>query len=133
MRLFRPRKKSTAENVLPLINVVFLLLVFFMLAGVLEKGERLDITPPETLNAAQPNDTTVVLLVGADGRISFQDEIFQRTDVVGRLKAYFADNPDGRLKLKADAQSDAAMVLALIEELRAVGLKELDLLAIGAS
>ena len=53
--------------------------------------------------------------------------------MVGRLKTYFTENPDGRLKLKADAQSDAAMVIALIEELRAVGLKELGLLATGAS
>ena len=74
-----------------------------------------------------------VLLIAADGRLSFRDEILDRADVVGRLKTYFTENPDGRLKLKADAQSDAAMVIALIEELRAVGLKELGLLATGAS
>lgn len=133
MRLVKPKKKSAAENVLPLINVVFLLLIFFMLAGALEKAELLDITPPETANSGQPDDTTAILLIAADGRLSFRDEILERAEVVGSLKAYFAEHPDGRLKLKADAQSDAAMVIALIEELRAVGLKELGLLATGAS
>ncbi|MEP3114638.1 biopolymer transporter ExbD [Nisaea sp.] len=133
MRLVKPKKKSAVENVLPLINVVFLLLIFFMLAGALEKAELLEITPPETANSGQPDDTTAILLVSADGRISFEDKILERADVVGHLRDYFAQHPDGRLKLKADAQSDAAMVIALIEELRAVGLKELGLLATGAS
>tara|TARA_R110002012_G_scaffold35379_3_gene101067 strand:- start:315 stop:716 length:402 start_codon:yes stop_codon:yes gene_type:complete len=133
MRLVKPRKKPAAENVLPLINVVFLLLIFFMLAGALEKAELLEITPPETASSGQPGDAMAVLLVAADGRLSFENEILALADIVGRLKAYFAEHPDGRLKLKADAQSDAAMVIALIEELRAVGLKELGLLATGAS
>jgi len=133
MRLVREKQKSAVENVLPLINVVFLLLIFFMLAGALEKADLLDIEPPETLATALPDDTTAMLLVDDDGTLSFRDEIVRRDEIVPRLKAYFAAHPDGRLKLKADAESDAADVIALIEELRAVGLKELGLLATGAS
>ncbi|UUX49011.1 biopolymer transporter ExbD [Nisaea acidiphila] len=133
MQLVKPKRKSAAENVLPLINVVFLLLIFFMLAGALEKADLLDIEPPETLSTETPDDTTAMLLVDDDGTLSFRDEIVPRAQIVARLQAYFAEHPDGRLKLKADAGSDAADVIALIEELRAVGLKELGLLATGAS
>lgn len=133
MQLRKKPKPSAGENVLPLINVVFLLLIFFMIAGALEKADLLDITPPETKTEASPDDTEAMLLVAADGTLSFQDAIVPRAEIVGRLKAYFAENPDGRLKLKADADSDASEVIALIDELRAVGLKELGLLATGAS
>ncbi|WP_420406049.1 ExbD/TolR family protein [Nisaea sp.] len=133
MRLVKPKRKSAAENVLPLINVVFLLLIFFMLAGALEKADLLDIQPPETLGTELPDDTTAILLVDDDGTLSFREEIVRRDQIVARLQTYFAEHPDGRLKLKADAQSDAAEVIALIDELRAVGLKELGLLATGAS
>ncbi|WP_193182995.1 ExbD/TolR family protein [Nisaea sediminum] len=133
MRLVKPKRKSAAENVLPLINVVFLLLIFFMLAGALEKADMLNIDPPETLATELPDDTTAILLVDEQGALSFRDEIVGRDQIVARLTAWFAEHPDGRLKLKADAKSDAAEVIALIEELRAVGLKELGLLATGAS
>ncbi|MBO6560979.1 MAG: biopolymer transporter ExbD [Nisaea sp.] len=133
MRLVKPKRKSAAENVLPLINVVFLLLIFFMLAGALEKADLLDIQPPETLGTDLPDDTTAILLVDDDGTLSFRDEIVRRDEIVARLKAWFVEHPDGRLKLKADARSDAADVIALIEELRSAGLKELGLLATGAS
>lgn len=133
MQLVKPKRKSAAENVLPLINVVFLLLIFFMLAGALEKADLLDIEPPETLSTDQPDDTTAILLIDDAGTLSFRDEIVPRGEIVARLQAFFAEHPDGRLKLKADAAADAASVIALIEELRAVGLKELGLLATGAS
>lgn len=133
MRLLKAKPKSAAENVLPLINVVFLLLIFFMLAGALEKADLLDIDPPETLGTELPDGTTAILLVDKDGTLSFRDEIVRRDQIVARLTAWFTEHPDGRLKLKADAKSDAADVIALIEELRAVGLKELGLLATGAS
>lgn len=133
MRLIKQKRTSAAENVLPLINVVFLLLIFFMLAGALEKADLLDIEPPETVSNGRPDDGEAILLVASDGTLSFEDEFLPRDRVVARLQAYFAAHPDGRLKVKADAESDAAAVIALIDELRAVGLKELGLLATGAS
>lgn len=133
MKLAKKARPAAGENVLPLINVVFLLLIFFMIAGALEKADMLDITPPETATKGQPDETEALLLVAADGTLSFEDAIVPRSQVVARLKSYFNANPDGKLKLKADANSDAADVIALIEELRGVGLKQLGLLASGAS
>ena len=40
------RPRSTEDNILPLINVVFLLLIFFMLAGVLTQSPPFSLTPP---------------------------------------------------------------------------------------
>ena len=52
MQFRRPtRKPDSEERVLPLINVVFLLLIFFMLAGRLSEAELFEVTPPESAGA----------------------------------------------------------------------------------
>ena len=52
------RKRQTYEAVVPLINVVFLLLIFFLLAGTMQQAEPVDVTlPTGDLDEVKPPDS----------------------------------------------------------------------------
>ena len=120
------RPRSTEENVLPLINIVFLLLIFFMLAGVLAQNPPFELNSPataETEGSAQLERQ--VLAVAADDRLAFAGDPIERDDLAEAL----ADWPDDKpLQIRADGGLTAASMTGLFAALRRAGISEVDLL-----
>lgn len=133
MQLHRPRRKpDSEERVLPLINVVFLLLIFFMLAGRLSEAELFKVTPPQSTGAgeaATEETEAIELLLAADGRLALNGELLEPQDLKAALSARGSGLADVPATLKADAEADALAVVAVMESLRAAGLRDVRLVA----
>ncbi len=129
MRLPETPRREQAENVIPLINIVFLLLIFFMLAGVLTRPDVFDVQPPESRQGQQTDlpDEGVILL-GADGRLAFADQELTLEGLEDEVARWLADEPDRRLTLKADADVSADRLLDVMDRLRDAGADRLMLL-----
>ena len=130
MRFESPRpRNSDEERVLPLINVVFLLLIFFMLAGKLAVTDAFEVAPPRSASEAQPQAREMLVLVGADGRLALGDEILEERALQTAVSARVA-NGDPRIRLKADGRAEAARVVEVMELLREAGVEKLKLLTV---
>ena len=136
-KLRRPRRGQEMEGTLPLINVVFLLLVFFMVAGALERLDAFQVDAPR----ADANDTTRpernVVLIGADGRLAYEDRIVPGPEDLGATvaEARALAGPealDAPLTVKADAAADAAFVVGVLEALRSAGVRRVSLMTEGS-
>ncbi len=128
MRLRRRSHPSDSENVLPLINIVFLLLIFFMVAGVMEQADLFTIEPPESRAGSEAHPGDGLLLMAPDGRLALDGQPIDRARLAAVLAAYREENPGVELTLKADANGDAVEVIGLLEDLRKAGEKTVILL-----
>lgn len=142
MQFRRPtRRPDSEERILPLINVVFLLLIFFMLAGRLSEAELFDVSPPQSAAAADadaPEEAQAIeLLLAADGRLALNGAAIDRGGLEAALAEQGAALRAGRagkpVTLKADAAADALAVVAVMEILRAAGLHKVQLIAQAAA
>ena len=69
MRLRSPRPpRNDEERILPLINIVFLLLIFFMVAGRLAASDPFPIVPPHSSSEGMVDTRDLAVFVAADGR-----------------------------------------------------------------
>jgi len=133
MGLFRPpppKPKSDDERVLPLINVVFLLLIFFMLAGRLVASDAFRIEPPQSASDGPVRAQGLVVLVAADGRLALDNVPVEATALRSAVADRIAEQPALRVRLKADGAADASRVVGVMEALRAAGVAELQLLTV---
>ncbi len=122
-----PRRASNAEeNVLPLINVVFLLLIFFMVSGSLIQEPPFQLTPPTTHHADAQDAKPEYLAIGADGRLAWTGEAIDTDQLAGRLKQ--RPEPEAPLQVRADRRLDARELTQLLAELRAGGVAQIQLL-----
>ena len=133
MQLMSPRRpRNDDDRILPLINVVFLLLIFFMLAGRLAATDPFRIDPPTSVNAGAVEAGTLLVQIGADGRLALNGEEMERpalkTAVSGHVGAGYA----GTVRLKADGAVAASEVVAVLELLREAGAGSLQLLTVPA-
>jgi biopolymer transport protein ExbD len=122
-----PRRTTNAEdNILPLINVVFLLLIFFMVSGTLIQEPPFAVTPPNTQHAAPLDSQAEYLAIGADGRLAWIGEAIEPADLAERLSQ--RQQPGAPLQVRADRRLEARVLTGLLAELRAGGVAQIQLL-----
>lgn len=114
---------------LPLINIVFLLMVSFMLVGALSPPDAFELDPPRSTTLMPSGAGAQSLVVAADGRLGLGREAFPPAELAARAAAWRAQNPGVALQVKADAAADTQAVLAVLDTLRAAGIERVDLLA----
>ncbi|GGO53887.1 biopolymer transport protein ExbD [Roseovarius pacificus] len=115
--MIRVRKRPTREPTIALINIVFLMLVFFMVAGTLAQpmDGDLSLVRTEDLEGRAPPDA---LVVHDDGRLSYRGEdidsvasFFDRLDEANRTE----------VRLVPDRDLSAETLVAVAAELRGSG------------
>lgn len=125
MRFEPSRREAGEERMLPLINVVFLLLIFFMLSGQLATTDPFGTEPPRSTSEGLMHERQIVVHLAADGRLAFNGAIMDETalrDAVAR------HGPSSKVQFKADGRADAVRMVATMELLRSAGVERVDLL-----
>lgn len=116
-----------ADPTLPLINIVFLLLIFVMLSGVIRAADPLPLDPATA--RVEPSGTPVAtrtLYVGADGRMTWNG--LEGELALDGFAAAFAQETWERAWLKADRNAEAATIVRLTERLRNGGVNTLTMI-----
>lgn len=126
-----PRRKSD-EAMLPLINLVFLLMVFFMLVGGITTPDALEMQAVQARQLNEADAAHMGLLVGRDGQLALGGQVFDIEQLAPRIEAWRQAQAGRSLQLKADARADAQFVVALLEQLRGLGLEDVEILAVEA-
>jgi len=129
MKIPPPTEGSRTElSVVPLVNVVFLLLIFFMLVGQVSSPEPLDIDPPRSVSGREDSGRAVKVLLTRDGQIAVQSVVLPAAALSERVGGILADQPDAEFQVKADARVEAVRMIEVMESLRAAGVERLTLL-----
>jgi len=138
MQIPSPRPAGSTGNLLPMINVVFLLLIFFLISAQLAPPEPFAVTPPQA-EAASEAQGEFTLHLAADGILAFHDTQSPAPDadaavlaaLAAQRTAYCAQNDctaeSPRLMLRADAQTGVARLAALLPQLGQMGFAVTDL------
>ena len=125
MRFASSSSKAGEERILPLINVVFLLLIFFLLAGRLAATDPFPVEAPHSLGGERIGGHDLVVHVGADGSLAFNGSVL---DEPGLRSAAALQGSYGTVRIKADGRVEARRVIAIMEILRESGVERLELL-----
>ena len=130
IRFERSGSKRGEERVLPLVNIVFLLLIFFMLAGRLTASDPFRVEPPRSLSGADAAARDLIVLVGAQGRLALDGEVMEPLAIRSAVSGRVTDDAAVSVLVKADGQVEAVRVVAVIELLRETGIRHLKLLTV---
>ncbi|MBO6686112.1 MAG: biopolymer transporter ExbD, partial [Parvibaculum sp.] len=121
-----PRKQF--ETLVPLINVVFLLLIFFLLAGTMQPAENVAVSLPEGALNDRESDVPTTLIVEADGSVWLGDRPTDAKFAAHLVEKFLDDEGAKRVAIKADADAPAEAVLELMEGLREAGVEQVTIM-----
>ena len=110
-------------NLIPLINVVFILLIFFMMVGRIEKSDTLRMRLPMTQDAgSEPNEPSVVMIyLDPTGRIAVNQDFVAKEDLAVIIKTALLEDAKKPVRIKADAQLPATTLIWVMNTLEKAG------------
>ena len=123
-------KRNDDDRILPLINVVFLLLIFFMLAGKLSAGDPFRVDPPASLSEGPATAKQIEILIGSDGQLALDDALVDETGLREGVERRLGESEGVPVNVKADGGVEALRVVAVMELLRDAGVEKLRLLTV---
>lgn len=132
MKLFTSaqNRKDKDDNLIPLINVVFLMLIFFMLAGQITASDAFKVTPPSSLIEAPVLEALEFeVLFNADGDLALNNTLMTLEDIKSLLSESKQSQQDVEINvaLKADADVSAAQLKPLLTALTEIQVNQVTL------
>jgi len=126
------RPPDRQDRLIPMINVVFLLLIFFLIAGTIRTADDRNIEPPELAASSTLERNQPVLSIEADGSLYFQDQAVEAEAAITMIRDALAEEPDQEreLQIRADRRTPASIVLPFLQKLRDSGFQSISLIAV---
>ncbi|PCK08587.1 MAG: biopolymer transporter ExbD [Alteromonadaceae bacterium] len=109
-------------NMTPMLDIVFIMLIFFIVTAVFVKTPGVDVVRPEANNAQAVKRVSTLIGIAKDNSIWINKKQVELEDlryIVAKLKQ---ENPKGKVVIKADADSNAGLVVAIVEQLNQIGI-----------
>ena len=130
MKLRRDIDRENREPVIvPLVNIVFLLLIFFMLVGRVTPPEAVPVEPPRsTASTLSTGNGDPVVLISATRRLALNDVEMEEDLLLSAITELRAQDPSLTIRVKADAELEAEHLLRIMESLQRAGIARLLLL-----
>ena len=131
MNLRRSREEEPEVNLTPLIDVVFILLIFFMVSTTFQKETKIDIELPEA--AADPmeqQDEVLELIIDADGNYYIGDNQVIKTEIGTLKKAiqnFLGDRTEIPVTIRADRNTPYEAVVRAMDATAQLGLHQMSL------
>ena len=117
-------RRGPAEPFVPMINVVFLLLIFFLMTAQITPPPPFETEPPTASRGADPQ-SEAVLHISAEGQFAFADA--HGDPAIAEARAAAGEAP---FRVRADGGMEAAKLAAALKRLSAAGVERIELVTV---
>lgn len=125
----RQRRKSAELNMSPLIDMIFILLIFFVVTTSFVKEAGVDVQRPVAQTAEAKESTNVVLAITKENVIVVEGKPIDVRSVQSYMERFLMQNPNGSVVLAADRDSRSGIVIQVLDACRLAGVKNLSVAA----
>ncbi len=121
MEFERRRRRHRHIDVAPLVDVVFNLLLFFVITYNVTSEAGIKIRLPESMTAVEQNEEPIVIVLTRDGNTFINDHPVSLDGIPAFLKQRFEDSQATSIQIKADQQADVGLLVRVVDGVRLSG------------
>lgn len=125
----RAAKKSLELNIAPLIDMVFILLIFFLVTTSFVKETGVDISRPTASTAVAKNKSTILIGITRDNTIHLDRREMDARAVRSGVERAMAENPEASVVIVADKDSRTGLVISVMDACKLAGAENVALAA----
>lgn len=108
-------------NIVPMIDVIFAILTFFIMSTLyLTRSEGLPVNLPKAATANQQAQNPITVTIEAQGQLTLNRQPAQLADLPGRIRALMGTQPQAAVVINADERVPHGRVIAIMDELRKI-------------
>ena len=121
---FSRAEEGDVINLTPMLDVVFIMLIFFIVTATFIKQAGIDVFRPQALTGEQRPTVSVLVAISANGDIWIDKKRVDVNAVRAHIERLHAENPKGGLVIQADREAKSEKLIAVLNAARAAGLTE---------
>lgn len=116
-------------NLTPLIDMVFILLIFFMVTSSFVKETGVDIDRPSAATAVRKELASILIAVTSKGEVWIDKRRVDLRAVRANVERLHAENPEGAVVILADEQAPTGIVVRVLDQARLAGVESVSIAA----
>lgn len=125
----RANSKNLELNIAPLIDMVFILLIFFLVTTSFVKETGVDISRPTASTAVSKAKSTILIGVTQHNTIHIDRRQVDIRAVRANVERALAENPEGSVVIVADKQSLTGLVINVMDACKLAGAENVSIAA----
>lgn len=131
MKHTQSNQQSAAEsvNLTPLIDMVFILLIFFLVTASFTKESGIDVDRPTAKTAAREEQGSMIIGVSKDGEIWIDSQKIDMRAVRAHVEHLHAQNPEGTVIILADQSARTGTTVEVLDQVRLAGVTNVSIAA----
>lgn len=116
-------------NMSPLIDLVFLLLIFFMVTTSFVRETGIDVQRPAASTATLTENGNILVAISKEGTLHFDNKKIDLRSLRSHITRALSENPEGAVVIVADKISYTGLVIQVMDQCRLAGAKRVSLAA----
>ena len=108
-------------NMAPLIDMIFILLIFFLVTATFVRESGVEIKRPEAASAEAKDAAGIFIAVTQDGDIFVDKSRVDLRSIRGIVEQFLLENPSGAVMLEADRNSITGRMVQVLDQCRMAG------------
>ena len=113
-----------ALNITPMIDMVFILLIFFAVNASFVKEAGVEIERPNARTAETQAKANIMIAVTENGEVWVDRQWVDPRSVRGHVERLHAENPEGAVVILADDDSQTGLVIEVLDQARLAGVEQ---------
>ncbi len=116
-------------NITPMLDIVFIILIFFVVTTSFVKESGVDVSRPGASSAERKEGGNIMVGITADNRIWIDKREVDIRAVRANIERLHAENPEGAIVIQADKDSRTGLLVQVIDQSRLAGVKDVSIAA----
>lgn len=115
------QEEESEINLTPMLDVVFIMLIFFIVTASFVKESGIDVNRPDAPTAVKKESANILIAISANNEIWIDRRRIDPRSVRANIERLHAENPQGSVVIQADQESNTRTLVQVMDAARAAG------------
>ena len=121
---FAKSEQDEDVNVTPLLDIVFIMLIFFIVTSTFVKEPGVEVTRPEAATAEERKFASILVAITEEDDIWINKEEVELEEVRILVEGLARENPKATAVVQADSKATTRYLVEVVEQIRAAGVSD---------
>ncbi len=113
----------------PMLDVVFIMLIFFIVTASFVKEAGIDVNRPEAATAVKKDRANILVAISDKGEVWINKRRVDVRAVQANIERLYAENPQGTVVIQADKKATTEVLIKVMDASRAAGIYDVSIAA----
>ena len=118
----RSQEEDAKIDITPMLDVVFIMLIFFIVTASFIKESGAKVVKPEAETSEKKPQATILLAIDENDKVWLDRKTIDPRAIKANISRLRAENPEGEVVVQADIESTAETVIKVVDALKEAGI-----------